>query len=192
MNDIKENDNTDNIEILESLDSFIKRYDAFLSDKFGEMRRCSFFDTIPDDLLAKLANVTNMLTYKKGDKVMVEGEAMKSFYVILYGSATVYMSHKEVGMINCGECVGEGAFFAEDKKTRMATVVADGELLLLEIDKDSIYLIDEITLQHLNVALLQSIYRKLRSANHKIFELIRENERLNLAPSVPLNLLDND
>lgn len=181
-----------NAEIQRSLDSFTRHFAAFISDQYSEMRNCSFFNPVPNESLEKLVKVAHMLTFKAGDKIITEDDAMRSFYVILFGSATVYVKKKKVGTIIGGECMGEGAFFARDNQTRLASVVADGELILLEITKNNIDVIDGETQKYLNKALLLAMFNKLQAANKKINELSCENERLHHARPVELSLTNYD
>lgn len=177
-----------NVEIQESLENFIQHFAAFTSDQYREMRSCSFFSAVPDESLAKLVKVSSIITFRTGASIITEGDVMKSFYVILFGSATVYVKNKKVGRILSGECLGEGTFFAQDAKKRSASVVADSELILLEISKDNIDLIDDVTQKYLNKALLIAMFKKLQDANNKINDLTSENELLNHSQVIELNL----
>lgn len=183
---------TINAEIQKSLDNFTRHFAAFISDQYSEMRNCSFFAAVPDEALARLVNVSNMITFKAGDRIITEGDAMSSFYVILFGSAAVYVKKKKVATIIGGECMGEATFFARETQTRSASVVADGEVILLEITKNKIDAIDEATQKYLNKALLLAMFKKLQAANNKINELTCENERLNHAHLIELNMLKNE
>ena len=179
---------TDNInnEIQQSLKNFTEHLSAFSSDQFSEMRKCSFFDAVPDELLANLVKVTNLITFKAGDKIIIENDSIRFFYVILFGTATVYVQQKEVGNILSGECFGEGAFFSKETQARSASVVADNEVIALEMDKSNMDAIDAETQKYLNKALLLAIFKKLHAANIKINALTCENELLNHAHPIDL------
>ncbi|GEM_PF-852727 len=181
-----------NEDIQKSLESFTMHFDAFISDQFSEMRHCSFFDPVPDDVLAKLVNVTHMITFKSGDKIITEGDVMRSFYVILFGSVTVYVKKKKVGTILAGDCMGEGAFFAQQAQTRLASVVADGEVILLEISKISIDAIEEGVQKYLNKALLIALFKKLQLANGKINQLTSDYEHLLYSLPEGFSMMDYD
>ena len=182
---------TDNInaEIQQSLENFTRHFEAFISNQFNEMRSCGFFDAVPDEFLANLVNVTNMITFDAGDTIISENDAMGSFYVVLFGSASVYVKQKKVGNILRGECIGEGAFFAKHQK-RSASVKADGKVIVLEITKQNIDAIDRETQKHLNKALLQAMINKLQAANATIVSLMAKRERANGLRSIDLSLHD--
>ena len=169
---------TDNDEIRKSLDSFTRHFAGCSQERYSEMRSSSFFDPVPDEYLIKLAEVTHMLTCKAGDNIITEGDVMRSFYVVLFGSASVFVKNQKVAALISGDCLGEGAFFAQENKMRSATVAADGELILLEITQDNIDSMDGLTRLYLNKALLLAMFKKLKSANNRIKALSRENEQL--------------
>jgi len=183
---------TDNEQIRESLDSFTRHFAGCTSDRYSEMRNCSFFDPVPDEVLSKLADVGHILSCKAGDNIITEGDVMRSFYVVLFGSATVFVMKQKVGALIRGECLCEGAFFAQDNQMSSATVAADGELILLEMTQDDIDRIDVLTRLYLNKALLLAMFRKLQAANNKIKSLSRENEQLRQSQPDALNLLIHD
>lgn len=180
---------TDNInaEIQQSLENFTRHFDAFISDQFSEMRSCAFFDAVPDEFLSNLVNVTNMLAFDAGETIISENDAMGSFYVVLFGTASVYVKQKKVGNIFRGECIGEGAFFAKHQK-RSASVKADGKVIVLEITKRNIDAIDRETQKYLNKALLQAMFNKLQAANGKIVSLMTARERSNDLRPIDLKL----
>lgn len=182
----------ENDDIRKNLDNFTLHFAGFSSDRYSEMRNCSFFDPVPDELLAKLAEVTQMITFKAGESIITEGDVMRSFYVILFGSAAVFVKSRKVGTLISGECLGEGAFFAQENQMRSATVAAEGELILLEITQNDIDRMEGLTRLYLNKALLLAMFKKLQAANNKIKALSSENERLRQAQSDTLNLISYD
>ena len=156
-----------------SLASFTKRLDEVSSDRFNELRKCSFFDPIPSELLVPIANQTNIKTFSAGDSLTSEGDEMNVFYVFLFGTATVYYNKKVVGTIRSGECIGEGMFFASESLSRSATVIADGQVIAAEIRKMGIDHLQGDAKAYLNKALLLALFKKLQGANRKIEELLR-------------------
>lgn len=175
-----------NDDIAASLESFTKRFADYSSHQFNEMRKCSFFDSIPDDWLNKLVKVSKIITFKEGQVMTKEGDVMTSFYVIMFGTASVSVKGKKVGNIFSGECLGEGAFFSKDIQKRLATVTADCEVIALEITKADMNEIDKETQMYVNKALLLAMFKKLQAANAKINTLTRENEQLLNAKSIAI------
>ena len=98
---------------------------------------------------------------------------MDAFYVILFGTATVYYSKKVVATIRSGECIGEGMFFANENISRSATVIADGQLIAAEIRQAGIDRLNVDAKAYMDKALLLALFKKLQGANRRIEELLR-------------------
>jgi CRP-like cAMP-binding protein len=156
-----------------SLASFTKRLDEVTTDRFNELRKCSFFDPIPSEWLRPVAEHSDIRTFAAGDCLTSEGDDMDTFYVILFGTATVYYNRKVVGTIRSGECIGEGVFFANENTSRSATVIADGQLIAAEVRKTNVALLTGEVKAYMDKALLVALFKKLQGANRKIEELLR-------------------
>ena len=98
---------------------------------------------------------------------------MNAFYVILFGTATVYYNKKIVGTIRSGECIGEGMFFANENISRSATVITDNQVIAAEIKTTGIDRLQGESKAYLDKALLLALFKKLQGANRKIEELLR-------------------
>ncbi len=156
-----------------SLATFTKRLDEVSVDRFNELRKCSFFDAIPSEWLAPIAEQVAIRTFSEGEHITEEGDDMDAFYVILFGTATVYYSRKVVGVIRAGECVGEGMFFANENLSRSATVTADNQVITAEIRKSGLDRLQGEAKAYMDKALLLALFKKLQGANRKIEELLR-------------------
>ena len=156
-----------------SLASFTKRLDEVSTDRFNELRKCSFFDPIPSEWLTPISEQADIRTFSAGDCITSEGDDMNVFYVVLYGTATVYYNRKVVGTIRSGECIGEGMFFANENISRSATVITDGQVIAAEIKPVGIDRLRGEAKAYLDKALLLALFKKLQGANRKIEELLR-------------------
>lgn len=156
-----------------SLASFTQRLDDVASDSFNEIRKCSFFDPIPSEQLHPIAELATIHTFVQGDKLTSEGEEISSFFVILFGRASVHVRDNEVAVIHSGECIGESTFFASEAASRSATVIAEGEVIAAEIKKADIGKLTGESRTYMDKALLNALFRKLQQANRKIEELLR-------------------
>ena len=156
-----------------SLASFTKRLDEVSTDRFNELRKCSFFDPIPSNLLRTISDLADIRTFAPGARITVEGADMSAFYVILFGMTKVYFNNKNVGTIRSGECIGEGMFFANENLLRCATVIADGQVIAAEIKKAGIDRMQAEARTYMDKALLIALFKKLQGANRKIEELLR-------------------
>lgn len=161
----------DDIEI--SLASFIRQMEDTTS-RFSELRKCSFFDPIPNEYLETISRLTQIRTFVAGDKLTREGDPTNIFYVVLLGTITVYCNEKRVGKISYGECIGEGTFFNNQNISRSATVIADGQVVVAKLDRTSIEILrrDAKVKEYMDKALMIALFKKLQGANQRIQELL--------------------
>ena len=169
-----------------SLANFTKRLEDVSCDRFNEMRKCSFFDPFPSRCLAEIAKVSEVKTLAAGQKITREGDAMDAFHVLMYGTATVYFNNKVVGSIKSGECIGEGTFFGNQLFRRSATVITDGEAIVVEIRKTVVDKMEGELKSYMDKALLLALFGKLQAANKKIGELLQEKEIYQSIPAIPI------
>lgn len=134
-----------------------------------------FFDPVSDEWLKLIAEQARIRKFSAGQSLATEGGEADTFCVVLYGTATVLCNDKVVGKIDSGECIGECAFFNSGSTTRSATVIADRELIMAEIDKIGIARLQSnpTVKSYMDRALLLALFKKLQGANHKIQELMR-------------------
>ena len=161
-------------DIQASLASFTRNFSENADHSFSELRRSSFFDPIPNEWLRLIAEQVKIRSFRAGDCLTHDGEPLSSFFVILFGTTTVYVHEEIVGTIVGGECIGEGAFFANTNILRTATVVADEDVIVAEIDRDGISQLqrNEELMNYMNKALLLALFKKLQGANRRIQDLI--------------------
>ncbi len=154
-----------NDDIMLSLQNFTQSMSALSSERFNQLRDCSFFNPIPSDQLAVLVTYSRVVKFLEGAKLTYENDLSTTFYVLLYGTATVYFDGQEVGRILSGECVGESAFMGKAVNAASATVVADCDLAAIEMNQMDIALIPSATQNYVDKALLLSLFKKLEKAN---------------------------
>lgn len=145
--------------------------------RFNALRKCCFFNPVPDEWLRHISELAKIRTYSSDDCLTSEGGDMNAFYVILLGTANAYRNDKLVGTISTGECIGEGMFFANENLTRSATVFADFRIIAAEFDKPGIdsLNVDTEAKAYMDKALLLALFKKLQGANRKIEELLRDD-----------------
>jgi signal-transduction protein with cAMP-binding, CBS, and nucleotidyltransferase domain len=161
----------DDIEI--SLASFI-RHLGDTTSRYSELRKCSFFDPIPNEYLETISRLTQIRTFAAGEKLTREGDPTNTFYVVLLGTTTVYCNEKRVGKISYGECIGEGTFFNNQNISRSATVIADEQVVVAELDRTSIEILrrEAKVKEYMDRALMIALFKKLQGANQRIQELL--------------------
>jgi small-conductance mechanosensitive channel len=109
-------------------------------DRAGTARKalaaCELFAGLPDDALNVLATTAHWLVFAPEEAVVREGEASSALYVIAHGGAVVRRGGQDLARIGAGEVFGEMAFLSG--APRAATVYADGDLAVVEVDSNAL------------------------------------------------------
>jgi CRP-like cAMP-binding protein len=144
------------------------------SARFAALRKCSFFEPVPDDWLRRMSEMAQIKTFHSDVSATSQDDEMKAFYVILYGAAEAFRNGKVVGTIQTGDCFGEGIFFADGTITTSATVIADDKFIAAEFSKTVVQEMhaDPEAMVSMNKALLLALFKKLKAANQKIESLM--------------------
>jgi len=142
--------------------------------RYGALRKCAFFEPVPDDRLQLISQMAQIRTYHSDVSITTQHEEMKAFYVILYGTAEAFRNGKLVGAIATGDCFGEGIFFGDGAITTSATVIAEDKIIVAEFSKAAV---DELhadpqAMVSMDKALLLALFKKLQGANEKIAKLM--------------------
>jgi len=99
------------------------------------------FEGVPPDARLALANKFQLKSFTHGQVVVKEGDPGHTFYLIRSGNVKVLTRDIKAGgeLIELG-CMGNGGFFGEvallTDKPRTATVVADGDVELMELTRE--------------------------------------------------------
>lgn len=159
--------------IQSSLANFTKSLVEESSERYAEMRKCSFFDPIPENQLLIIAEQSEIRKFTSGACIIAENTPSTSFFVILFGTATAFFNKQNIGVIHSGECIGEGAFFA-DGHLSSATVIANGDVVALELKKNVLDIMSGEVKTYMDKALLYALFKKLQRANKLIEVLIKD------------------
>ena len=123
-----------------------------------------------------LLEKAQLQSFQAGQTIFEEGAAIDSIYVIANGTARI--SHRVVGTISAeivgprgpGEVLGEMSYI--DGEAASATLVADGDLDLLRIDRrdfDAMIAADQGFAVRIYHSLLLSLCERLRATNARVF-----------------------
>lgn len=103
----------------------------------------AFFKDFSNDELERVAALAKEVDAEPGAELMEQGRMGDSCYVIVEGSANVYMSGEHVASLQEGSMVGEMALI--DHRPRNATVVAETPMVLAAFDHKAFHqLLDEM------------------------------------------------
>jgi CRP/FNR family cyclic AMP-dependent transcriptional regulator len=137
------------------------------------LKHSALFSAVATRELEDVASVAEELYYKRGERIVTEGEVGDSLYLIKQGKVVISKrvsadSSATLAELGAGECFGEMS--AIDEEVRSASVLADGDCTLLRISKEALI---EVVLNapHLGVELLKIFVKRLRAANQRIQSL---------------------
>lgn len=142
--------------------------------RFKALRACSFFEPVSDEWLKRISEMARIETFYSDVCLTSQDDDMKSFYVILQGTAEAFRNGKLVGVIDTGQCFGEGIFFADGAISTSATVIADYKIIAAVFSKDIVENLraNAEVMISMDKALLLALFKKLQGANHKIEKLM--------------------
>ena len=162
----------------DSIDDHFASYAKLLTQdqaaRYGALRNCSFFQPVPGDWLERISQMAQIRTFDSDVCITSQEDAMKAFYVILYGTAEAFRNGKLVGTIETGDCFGEAIFFTDGTITTSATVIADDKIIVAEFSQTAIDALQSDThvMVSMDKALLLALFKKLKGANQKIERLL--------------------
>ena len=143
---------------------------AATTEQFATLRRVPVFATLPDDELARVADVAVPRSYGAGEVVFREGDESNTCYVVRTGKARAVREHTDGRSITLahfgpGDIFGELAMF--DNERRSATVQT-----LEETDVTAILGPDmrRLMREHpdISVHLMAALARRLRETNERL------------------------
>jgi CRP-like cAMP-binding protein len=98
------------------------------------LRQVPLFANLSDRHLRKVAKLVMPVRFDAGAAIVREGSQGHTFFVILYGRATVVRRGARPATLRPGEYFGEMALL--DRRPRSATVMAETELSALRISSE--------------------------------------------------------
>jgi CRP-like cAMP-binding protein len=102
-------------------------------DWLAALAEVPLFDGLSKRQLRRIAKLARVRRFAPGSTMVRTGEPGKSFFVLLDGTARVVRKSGRARRLGVGDYFGEMALL--DGAPRSASVVADGEVLALTIDR---------------------------------------------------------
>jgi len=118
------------------------------------LRGVDLFAYVPDDVLARVAQVAQIVHFASGEQFIEQGAAGDCLFVMIDGEAGILVDNQQVARRLAREVIGELAIL--DKHPRRATCVAITDITALKIDQNNF-----IALLEESPALLQGIIKVL-------------------------------
>lgn len=111
-----------------------EKYENFLKD-------VKVLKTLGDDEISKLCDCLTLQTFKKGQRVINQGDRGDTFFLVVDGSAGAYQLDPSTGKENRVLDYKEKMYFGElallKDEPRAASIIADSELKVAKIDRNA-------------------------------------------------------
>ncbi|CAE8596945.1 unnamed protein product, partial [Polarella glacialis] len=109
-------------------------------EKMEFLAKMPLMKRLPKDQHPIVASICIPQDFKKGDKIIKQGDAGNEFFVIRTGVATVHQSidgapPKRVATLKVGDYFGENALLRDEPRT--ATIIADCDMTTLKIKREN-------------------------------------------------------
>ncbi len=137
------------------------------------IRRAPLFALLPPEQAQLVADTVVKKRFKRAEAIVKQGDTSAALYIVLSGRARVIMSNemgREVilARLGAGDCIGEMSLI--DGEPHSATVSADGQLDVLVLGRQAfLHCLNDSSV--FADAVMRSLVRRLRSADHKIESL---------------------
>jgi CRP/FNR family transcriptional regulator, cyclic AMP receptor protein len=142
--------------------------------KKQKLKKCHLFQTLSDNELSLVAEITEEKKMKKGETLFYEGSNNQDLFVIVDG--VIEISIRAIGdekivltKMQDGGIIGDFAFVDEGVRSATGTVVEDAHLLLIK-EKKFLELVNEYP--HLGVEVYRELAKevclKIRDRNKKL------------------------
>ncbi len=111
-------------------------------DKIILLSNTEMFKYTPDENLSLIAQETELKFYQAGDDIVIEGEVGDRLYIIVSGKCEVIKNNHLLAHLKNRDVFGDLAVL--DEEPRMATVRAETDCDVLELNKESLLSILEV------------------------------------------------
>lgn len=132
------------------------------------LKSVSIFSETPETILAEIAYLMQEEMVAGNKPIVVEGEAGNCMYIIFSGGVKVEKGGQLLASLKDREFFGELSLL--DTETRSASVTSTSDCLLFRIDQEPFYDLIECRPEVVK-GVIQNLCKRLRAANHKVWEL---------------------
>lgn len=132
------------------------------------LKEVSIFSDTPESILAEIAHLMEEEEMEHDVDVVIEGDMGNCMYIIFQGSVRVHKGNETLAVLNEKNYFGELSLL--DTETRSATVTTKSNCILYKINQEPFYDLIEYQPEVIK-AVVQSLSKRLRDANLKIFQL---------------------
>lgn len=139
-----------------------------LIEKVALLKATEIFSQIPDDILARLASVTEETTIEPHVRFIEKGDVGTDMYIIVEGRVRVHDASLVFTEVTAGMPIGEFALFSPAPRVASCTTEVETRLLIITRDALSDLMADRPEIAD---AVIRMLIERLRSANARISDL---------------------
>lgn len=138
------------------------------SERFDKLRGFPFFEDFNDVALWELVRIGAWKTIAAGTVLIREGEAGDDFFFLADGEVDVSLSGKSIASVQAGGCFGEILYFSDRIHHRTTTIVARGDITVIEIKAEAIRSATDALQAAFNKACMRVLIERLLHSNRRL------------------------
>ena len=138
------------------------------ADKFAALRAMDFFKRFADPELWEVVRIGQWQRLRAGTDIVREGESGDFFCILIEGEARVTKNRKLLTVLGQGECFGEMAYLARDRRERGATVTASKDSHIVRVRTADLEQASINCRSHFDRAFIGILVERLNLANTRL------------------------
>ena len=142
------------------------------SSKYASLSQLDFFHEFGQKELWETVQISTWIRYQPGDKIVSEGDAGTSIYIIVVGEASVLRGGINMNRMKKGSCFGELAYIDKATHLRTASVVASTMLVALCIEGERLRNSSDGLRARFASAMLRAMLGKIAQADSRYIALV--------------------
>lgn len=154
------------------------------TEKFSTLCKLEFFKEFGENELWEVLRLSNWAYYPDGTTIIREGDETSSFFIIISGEAEIRKNGRGIATVKAGECVGEMSGLRKEVRRRSASVVANGDIKLIEVYERALGQASEVCQRNFDKVFLGILANRLAAAREpdKSKEKARAKLQSGIAP----------
>jgi eukaryotic-like serine/threonine-protein kinase len=142
------------------------------AEKFSMLRRLEFFAGFNEVDLWQVLRIAEWVRFGSDSVVIREDDVGSSFFVLASGEIKITKQGKLLNILRAGECFGEMAYLGKRQFQRTASVIAVGDIMVIEIRAEVLGHATESCRHAFNAAFLELLVSRLEAANTRLSQLL--------------------
>jgi serine/threonine protein kinase len=149
----------------------------FDTEKFDTLRSLAFFKNFSDVELWEVLRISDWRKVHEAEYILRDGESGRDFFILAQGSVRVLKQGRLLGLLHRGDCFGEMAHLSEHEFRRSTDVIAKNEVVLIEIDPDTLAHATAGCRFQFSDAFLRMLAKRLAVANTRVTHLLADQSK---------------